>query len=131
MCPEPEPPRIYDSVKATEFVVVWTGLDPDLVERVLDAKFRYLELAGIVTGEEDDDLLRERSIYRDFLPEKPTFIDERERSYLALVTGLDEDTILRIEQGEMAYKESLGILEWEDDQERDERLGAPDLGTVH
>lgn len=127
MCPEPETPRIYDAVKATEFVVAWTGLDPDLVDRVLDAKFRYLELAGIAQSEDDETLLREREVYRHLLPETPDFIDGREREYLALVTGLDQDTVLKIEQGEMAYQDSLDIIEWDDEADREARLGAPDL----
>lgn len=127
MCPEPEPPQIYDALKAKAFVSAWTGLDPDLVERVLDAKFRYLELAGIALSEEDDALLRERALYRHLLPETPDFIDERERAYLALVTGLDEDTLLRLDQGDMAYQDSLEIVEWDGPEERDAHLGAPEL----
>lgn len=127
MCPEPETPRIYDAVKATEFVVGWTGLDTDLVDRVLDAKFRYLELAGIAQSEDDETLLREREVYRHLLPETPDFIDGREREYLALVTGLDQVTLLKIEQGEMAYQDSLDIIEWDGAEERDAHLGAPEL----
>jgi hypothetical protein len=127
MHPQPEDSPIYDATKAKEFVAAWTGLDPALVERVLDAKFRYLELAGLALSEEDDALLRERALYRHLLPETPTFIDDRERTYLALATGLDQDTLLRIDQGEMAYQDSLGIIEWEDAEEREARLGAPEL----
>lgn len=123
----PDTTRIYDSEDAKRFVSSWTGLDISLVEEVLNAKFHYLELAGIALSDEDDDLRRERAIYRHLLPETPGFIDERERAYLALVTKLDEDTLLRVEQGEMAYKDSLGLIEWEDDQERDSSLGAPEL----
>jgi hypothetical protein len=127
MCPGPETPRIYDAVKAAEFVVAWTGLDPGLVDRVLDAKFRYLELAGIAQSEHDDTLLREREIYRHLLPETPDFIDDRERTYLALVTDLEEDTLLRIEQGEMAYQDTLHLIGWDGPEDRDARLGAPEL----
>lgn len=127
MCPEPESPQIYDALKARAFVSSWTGLDPDLVGRVLDAKFRYLELAGIALSEEDDALLQERALYRHLLPETPDFIDERERAYLAMVTGLDEDTLLRIDQGDMAYQDSLDIIEWDGPEDRDAHLGVPQL----
>ncbi len=127
MCPAPETPQIYDAVKAKEFVAAWTGLDPALVERVLDAKFRYLELAGIVLSDEDDGLLRERALYRHLLPETPDFIDGREREYLIQVTCLDEDTLLRIEQGDLAYQDTLDIIEWDGAEDRDARLGAPEL----
>jgi hypothetical protein len=123
----PDTAPIYDAEDAKRFVSSWTGFDSALVERVLDAKFRYLELAGIVQSDVDDGILQERAIYRDLLPETPGFIDERERAYLALVTKLDEETLLRIEQGELAYQDTLGIVEWDDDQERDSSLGAPEL----
>lgn len=125
MSPEPETPQIYDAMKAKEFVAAWTGLGPDLVERALDAKFRYLELAGIALGEADDDLLREREVYRHLLPETPDFIDERERTYLALVTGLDEGILVRIDQGEMAYQDTPNIIEWDGEEDRDAHLGTP------
>ena len=127
MCSEPETPRIYDADEAKAFVAAWTGLEPDLVQRVLDAKFRYLELAGIALVEEDDGLLMERMLYRHLLPETPTFIDDRERDYLALVTGLDEDLLLKVEQGDLAYQDSLEIIGWDDEEDRDARLGAPEL----
>lgn len=124
---EPETPRIYDAVKAKAFVSAWTGLDPALVEWVQDAKIRYLELARIALGEEDDELMRERALYRHLLPETSDFIDERARTYLALVTGLDEDTLLRIDQGDLAYQDTLDILDWNDEQDRNAHLGAPEL----
>lgn len=127
MCPESENPRIYDAVEAKEFVAAWTGLDPGLVQRVLDAKFRYLELAGIALVEEDEVLLREREVYRHLLPETPSFIDGRERDYLAQVTGLDEDSLLKVEQGELAYQDTLDIIGWDGEEDRDARLGAPEL----
>lgn len=125
MNPEPCPPRIYDAAEALRFVACWTGLDMAVVEPILDAKFCYLELAGLVQSEEDDALLREREVYRHLLPETPTFIDERERDYLALMTGLDQDILLKIEQGELAYQDSLDIIGWDDEADRDARLGAP------
>ena len=127
MCPEPRTPRVYDAQEANAFVAAWTGLDPDLVQRVLDAKFRYLELAGIALVEEDEALLRERATYRHLLPETPDFIDGRERDYLAQVTSLDEDTLMKIEQGDLAYQDSLDIIGWDDEEDRDARLGAPEL----
>jgi hypothetical protein len=126
----PDAPCIYDAANAQRFVSSWTGLDSSLVGCVLDAKFRYLELAGIALSDSDDALLRERAIYRHLLPETSDFIDERERTYLALVTGLDEDTLLRIEQGDLAYKDSLDIIEWEGEQDRDSRLGGPELSET-
>ena len=127
MCPEHEIPRIYDAEQAKTFVTAWTRLDPDLVQRVLDAKYRYLELAGIALVEEDEALLLGRAIYRHLLPETPDFIDGRERDYLALVTDLDEDTLMKIEQGDLAYQDSLDIIGWDDEEDRDARLGAPEL----
>lgn len=127
MCSEPESPRIYDAEQAKAFVAAWTGLDPDLVQRALDAKFRYLELAGIALVEADEALLREREVYHHLLPETPDFIDGRERDYLAQVTGLDGDTLLKIEQGELAYQDTLDIIAWDDEEDRDARLGAPKL----
>lgn len=124
---EPETPRIYDAGQAKAFVAAWTGLDPDLVQQVLDAKFRYLELAGIALVEEDEVLLREREAYRHLLPETPDFIDGRERDYLAEVTGLDKGTLLKIEQGELAYQDTHDIIAWDDEEDRDARLGAPEL----
>jgi hypothetical protein len=123
----PKPSTIYDSEQAKMFVSDWTGLDPELVERVLDAKFRYLKLAGIAVVEADDDLLRERAVYRRLLPETPDFIDERERTYLACVTGLDEDILQRIDEAEMAYQDTLDNIEWDNPDDRDTCLGAPEL----
>lgn len=117
---------LYEFEEAVRFASAWTGVDPDQVRQILEAKSRYLELAGISGCEEDDDLIRERAAVRHLLPETPDFIDDRETQYLALVTGLDEETILRIGQGETAYMESLGLITWNSEEEREEGLGSPE-----
>lgn len=99
-----------------------------MVEQVLDAKFRYLALAGLVTvlePEEIDSIEIERELHKDLLPEQSGVIDERETLYVIRVTDLDPDIIERVNAGERAYADSLGIIEWKDEVERNETLGAP------
>jgi hypothetical protein len=125
----PESPRIYNTDEAIIFASAWSGLPSDLVERVLDAKFRYLELAGIVeSGEEEDEALaQERQQFRHLLPETPDVVDERELDYVVQVTGLALDVVERVDQGDAAYQDYLGLSEWSDEEERGSRLGQPEL----
>ena len=60
---------------------------------MLEAKFRYLELAGIALVE----------------------IDGRERENLALVTGLEEDTLMSFEQADLADHDTLDFIGWDDE----------------
>ena len=92
---------------------------------MLDAKFRYLELAGIAECEEDAALLQERARFRQLLPDEPNLIDERELEYVVLVTGLALEVVQQVDQGEAAYLDDLGLLEWQDEEARDSRVGSP------
>lgn len=126
----PGSPKIYEFEDAVRFTAQWTELDVNLVSRILEAKHRYLELAGIAECHQDDAYIREREAYQHLLPETPTFIDHRETTYVALATGADEQTIDRVSQGETAYLDTLDLVEWSDDQERDLSLGSPCLEGV-
>jgi hypothetical protein len=122
-----EPPRIYAFEDAVRFVAAWTAVDPERVESVLGAKARYLELAGIAEVEAGDQLLAERECYAHCLPRTPLQLDDGEMAYLEEVTGLRRDLLDRIAQADEAYMDSLGMIEWENDDERNRALGAPAL----
>ena len=128
---QPDAGKVYDHLEAIPFVAMWTGLDADVVGQVLDAKVRYLELAGLAVsstgGEDETDLQAEREQFHDLLPGTLEVIDERETAYLVLVTGLTEKTVLRVGQGEMAYLDSLGLVDWDSEAERDAALGNPNI----
>ncbi len=124
---QPELPKICDFLEAVRYSSEWTGIAQKVVEQVLSAKERYLSLAGIAECEVEESLLREREVFRHLLPETPTFIDDRATEYIALTTGFDEETIRRIEQGESAYMDSLGLIVWGNYAERDSGLGSPEL----
>ena len=124
---EPLSGVFYEAEAAVQFTSAWTGLHEGVVRKALDAKARYLELAGIIDGEVDEALMREREAMGHLLPETPGVIGEGEIEYLLQATGLDEDILHRINEGETAYMDSLGLVGWDDDEERDEHLGAPEL----
>lgn len=119
------PLPIYDADAALRFSMAWTGHAAEIVQRVLDARFRYLQLAGIVQDDEDDGLLRERSLVRHLLPEGPGCIDGRATAYVVQATGLEPGIVESVERAELAYLDTLGLVEWADAAEREARLGAP------
>jgi hypothetical protein len=118
---------IYDLDEAVQFAAAFTGEPPTLVRRVLEARERYLELAGLavpVHDEEDPEVIRaEREEFQALLPEEPTFVDNRETDYLVLVTRIPRPQVLRIVQGETAYEDHLGLITWDSDEERATALG--------
>lgn len=116
---------IYEFEDAVSFAAIWAGCTREEADAVLATRERYLALAGISGVEADDALLRERETMRHLLPDTPDFIDDRESDYVALVTGLSLDLISRVNAGELAYMDQLGLIEWMDEDERDKRLGAP------
>lgn len=119
--PEPQTSLpLYDGDASLRFAMRWSGLDEATVRMAQVAGFRYLQLAGLVEDEEDADLLRERAAYAHLLPDAPGVLDERATAYVVEVTGLGPDVVQRIEAAEVAYLESLGLLEGEADL-------APDL----
>lgn len=118
-------PPIYDEQDAIAFVCAWSGLAPEVVGPVIEAKGRYLLLCGLMEDEEDTELLLERQAMKAFLPETPGVLDDRERGYLHLRTGVAFRELEAIEQAELAYQDQLDILVWESDAIRDQRLGAP------
>ena len=118
---------IYDEAEAVRYTTAWTGFSTEVVSRVLEAKWRYLALAGIAVVEEDEALLREREAHRDLLPKVEGHLDEGETAYVLRVTGESEETVRRIDQGELAYSDSLGLMDWQGEEERDRSLGAPNL----
>ncbi len=119
--------QVYEAEEAVRFASAWSGVDAEVVRRVLEAKARYLMLAGLGGCEEDDGLIREREAVRHLLPETPGVVDDRETDYVVLATDLDEETVLRVTQGETAYLEGLGLLTWEGDADREAALGVPVL----
>ena len=114
---------IYEFEDAVRFATEWARLEEPVVRKVLVAKERYLDLAGISGCEEDEPLIRERDAFRHLLPEHPNELDDREIEYVKLTTGLDEDTVMEVFVGETAYADHLGIIEWPSDEERDRSLG--------
>lgn len=121
------PLPIYHADAALRFSMAWTGHAAEIVQRVLDARFRYLQLAGIVQADEDEGLLRERTLVRHLLPEGPGFIDGRATDYVVQATGLEPGIVESIERAELAYLDTLGLVEWSGEEERDDRLGAPEV----
>lgn len=114
-------PKIYDFGEAVRFVTEWTGLPSEVVDRALEAKERYLMLAGIMVVEEDEALREERVRFGHLLPKEPRILDEGFTAYVAQITGLDEDTLTEIEAAEIAYEDSLGILDRGEDAEDEDR----------
>jgi len=125
----PEMPKIYDELEAIRFTAEWSGLPHDLVERVLDAKSRYLQLVGIINLDDADEeaLARERAVYSHLIPETQNFVDDRMLVYMAEVTKVPMKTVQLVDQGEAAYADFLGLTEWDSDEERDAHLGTPEL----
>jgi len=79
--PSSQPLKAYAHQDAVASICMWTGLDTGLVGQVLDAKYRYLQVAGIAAAEWDAELQAERETFKDLLPESPTFIDGRETDW--------------------------------------------------
>ena len=103
---------MYECEDAVRMAMEFTGLEEGIVRSVLEAQGRYLELAGTADCSQDEDLLRERDAMRHLLPENPANIDYyQEMAYLKLVTGLEEEVIDRVRDGELAYCKFLGIVD--------------------
>lgn len=121
---------MYEFDEAVAFSAAWSGCEAEPVTLVLEARHRYLELAGIAGGEFDEALQKEREAFAHLLPEQPGHLDGHELRYLALSTGLPEAAILCILHGETAYLDNLGLIAWESEEERNEVLGAPSLSDA-
>jgi len=120
---------LWDFDEAVQHAEAFCGEPRPAVEQVVEDRCRYLELAGL-TGQSYSDealtlLFREREAYRSLLPEEPNFVDDREIDFLVLSTGLPRWQVLRIVQGETAYQDHLGLIEWDDETERRSALGLP------
>jgi hypothetical protein len=103
---------LYEPEGALRFVVDATGLAEEPVRRILDAMFRYLELAGTAQGEEADDLQRERLAMAHLLPEDPCDLDPAlEMAYLQLATEQDAEVIRQVHNAELDYCRHLGLVE--------------------
>lgn len=119
-------PLIYDAEEAVRFTAAWTGLAPKLVERVLTALERYLELAGLAEPFAPDPTLEaERAAWANFLPERPDRVDDRQLWYAARVTGLDLALVAAVARGETAYMDYTGLCGWSCESDREAALGGP------
>ena len=120
---------IYDFEEAVRFAAEFMDQSPRLVEKVLAARERYLELAGIASpGPEETESAQfheERQQHRDLLPASPGTLDDRETQYLVRITGLPRAQVLRAVQGETAYEDHLGLITWDSAEERAAALGLP------
>ena len=120
---------LWDFDEAVQHAEAFCGEPRTAVEQVVAGRCRYLELAGMANQAYSEDalalLFREREAYRSLLPEEPTFVDDREIDFLVLSTGLPRWQVLRIVQGETAYQDRLGLIEWDDEAERCSALGLP------
>ena len=116
---------IYDFEDAVRYASAWSGVEDQLTWRVLAAFKRYLEWTGIAQVEEDEALAREREQAMAWLPERPDVMDGRSEGYVAWATGIDRAAIAAVHRGEMAYLDHLGLVTWEYEGERAERLGTP------
>ena len=123
---------LYDFEEAIRFAAGFTDQSPILVEKVLAARERYLEMAGIAipdySATERALLQKERRKHQDLLPATPGTIDDRETTYLVRITGLPRAQVLRAVQGEMAYEDHLGLITWDSAEERAADLGLPSAG---
>ena len=124
---------IYDFEEAVRYASAWSGVEEARTYDILSAHQRYLELTGIAEVEEDEALLKEREEVGHLLPDPPGCVDERVELYIAAVTGHGIGDIQAVDRGEMAYLDHLGLVTWDYEGERDERLGAPHwvLGNLH
>lgn len=43
----------YDTNEAIKFISKWTAVDPNIVEKVLDADVEFMRKIGIIKDEED------------------------------------------------------------------------------
>lgn len=43
----------YDTNEAIKFISEWTGVDPNIVEKVLDADVEFMRKISIIKDEED------------------------------------------------------------------------------
>lgn len=43
----------YDTNEAIKFISKWTDIDPNIVEKVLDADVEFMRKIGIIKDEED------------------------------------------------------------------------------
>ena len=103
---------VYEGEDAVHFAMAYTGREEGIVRAVLNAQQRYLELALTASVPQEEGLLRERAEVRHLLSDDPQCLDGRqEMEYLKLVTGLAEEVIDSIRDGELAYIESIGITE--------------------
>ncbi len=119
---------IYEFEDAVAFAAAWSGCTSEVTRQVLDARDRYLALAGIAVVEEDEGLHQERVAVAHLLPGEGEGVGDRLGTYIELATGLGPDLIQRVEQGVMAYLDDLGLVVWNNETERSETLGSPYLG---
>lgn len=118
--------KVYDFAEAVGFASRWSGLSSVFAQEILMAGQRYLELAGIAETDPDDDSLEaERAGFAYCLPADGRTLDGGQVTYLVHVTGHVQVTVERILQGECAYLDALGLVEWSSPEERGLALGAP------
>jgi len=105
-----EPRITYLIEDAIRYATAWSGLDEKLVWQVLEAKSRYLELAGLTDVKKDEVLLEERKAIQHLLPRIHNLLDEGEINYIALMTKLEIGTIQKVMDGDWAYLQSIGVV---------------------
>jgi hypothetical protein len=106
----------YDDDAAAHFVSTTTGLDAATVERALRPRDRYHLGLGLLPHDAFDDVTPAQvraSAPRLFPPE---YIARRyvavplERKFIMHETGLDEETVCRIQDADESYMRKRGIL---------------------
>lgn len=104
---------IYEFEQAVSYAAAWSGLEEPLVWRVLEAYPHDLERAEV----EGDAAAG--------WPALPNPTGDLIETHIAGATGLDRSAIAAVCRGEMAYLDHLGLVAWDRDGAREERLGSP------
>lgn len=117
--------EVYDVEEAARVVSERTGMEPDVVEEILEAEFLFQAALGVVEVVEDDeegaDFLEEirqlREAHADLVPpidadlDALEDLDDRLVTFVSRLTGAEPATIEDVLDEHLLYLEEQGLLE--------------------
>lgn len=123
--------EVYDVEEAARVVSERTGMEPGVVEEILEAEFLFQAALGVVEVVEDDeegaDFLEEvrqlRETHADLVPAIDTDLDaledldDRLVTFVSRLTGAEPATIEDVLDEHLLYLEEQGLLEPAEDED--------------
>ncbi|MEW6487964.1 MAG: hypothetical protein AB1578_08620 [Thermodesulfobacteriota bacterium] len=123
--------EVYDVEEAARVVSERTGMEPGVVEEILEAEFLFQAALGVVEVVEDDeegaDFLEEirqlREAHADLVPaidadlDALEDLDDRLVTFVSRLTGAEPATIEDVLDEHLLYLEEQGLLEPAEDED--------------